>query len=1031
MRERERKRSGMSHLFYEAATLDDALFTLGELVQRNEARGEQSFIFCEDRLTLLAERAVLGARGGSFLTEVSTFARFLSGEGGRVLSKQGSVMAVSALIKRLGDEGEGVLRCFRRGGGQAVYETIAQLSASRVDADMLEESAAQADGALSDKLRDLALIFRKYTEFLREKGLLDESGYLALLPEKIAGGRLRGANVFFFAFPSFTAQAREGLRSAFEHAGSVTGIFLGGGAEIYTNEGARAFCKIAEEYGGAEKRKVPCTLGQDALVLRDGIFTPESFYGKRLSTDAVRIFRAGDDGEEFDTVCALIKKHVIRDGLRYRDLVLLTNGGCGSAEKALRAHGIPYYADKKRKLSSHPLSRLMLDLLSAKADGGLPASIDAIAANPYFGNGDGYRNYLLKYGGYRGAANKPIRETDEAVIKQYNVKELVECREKMLRLLALFPTSGTGEKFVSAIERLYSEAEACRGSEVLSKQLEEQEMRAESEFIRLPSEIEGSRLGSVLRDVRAVAGAQKFTAREFAVLLKSGLDALEISVLPQYTDAVLVGDLTDGKFARAEVLFCTGLSDDLPRVAQDTAVITDGEIERLSELSVQIEPAIAVVNARARESLALNLCAFKRRLYLSRPLRRGDTETAESEVLAYAERLFSAKGTGELFPYNATEYGPARLRLIALKQRADGESEERYRALCEAFPQTWYGDSAPEELACDRERALVPAAGKLYFSAAVSPTLLENYFDCPYKGFLMRGLRLKEREERTVLDADAGTFVHGVLEEAAKKFNAFKDEEECRAYAYAAGERLLSSPRFSSLTDTQSGKYAGARLIGEGVAAAVACYRQLSGSSFRVRDTEERVVLPALGIRGRADRVDEAEGYVRVIDYKTGHIDDSPLSYYTGRKLQLQLYLLAASRGGKAAGAFYFPASDDFTKPGESKFRMSGFFSGEEQVLSLMDKARAEGEKSEFFGGGGRTEKGMPQEEFNDFLQYALLVSSRAEEEMRAGNIAPSPYRGVCEYCKCRGACGFVGAPRKENGVKCKEIAQIAKEVTP
>lgn len=319
----------------------------------------------------------------------------------------------------------------------------------------------------------------------------------------------------------------------------------------------------------------------------------------------------------------------------------------------------------------------------------------------------------------------------------------------------------------------------------------------------------------------------------------------------------------------------------------------------------------------------------------------------------------------------------------------------------------------------------------MLFRLAVSPTLLENYFDCPYKGFLMRGLRLKEREERTVLDADAGTFVHGVLEEAAKKFNAFKDEEECRAYAYAAGERLLSSPRFSSLTDTQSGKYAGARLIGEGVAAAVACYRQLSGSSFRVRDTEERVVLPALGIRGRADRVDEAEGYVRVIDYKTGHIDDSPLSYYTGRKLQLQLYLLAASRGGKAAGAFYFPASDDFTKPGESKFRMSGFFSGEEQVLSLMDKARAEGEKSEFFGGGGRTEKGMPQEEFNDFLQYALLVSSRAEEEMRAGNIAPSPYRGVCEYCKCRGACGFVGAPRKENGVKCKEIAQIAKEVTP
>lgn len=1024
----------MAHFFYEAATLDDALGALGALTAKNEERGEQNFIFCEDRLTLLAERAVLGAKGGSFLTEVSTFARFLSGEGGKVLSKQGSVMAVSAIIKALGDEGEGVLRCFRRGGAEAVYETIAQLSASRVDAEMLAQSAAEADGALADKLSDLALIFRKYTEFLREKEVLDENGYLALLPEKIAGGALRGVNLFFFAFPSFTAQAREGLRAAFESAGSVTGIFLGGSAEIYTNEGARMFCKVAEEFGGVKTGKTPCTLGADALHLRDGIFTPESFYKKGRETDAVRVFRAGDDGEEFDTVCALIKKHIMRDKLRYREIALLTNGGIASAEKALRAHGIPYYADKKRKLSSHPFCRFVLSLLSARADGGLPASLDAVAANPYFGNGSAYRNYLLKYGGYRGAASRPIRETDEVVVKQYDVRELLSCREKMLNLLSLFPASGKGEKFVASIEKLYMEADASGGSERLAKELEEQEMRAESEFIRFPADLYESRLGSVLKDVKQVAGGQKFTAREFAALLKSGLDSLEIAVLPQYTDAVFVGDLTDGKFERAEILFCTGLSDDLPRVSQDTAVITDGEIERLGELSVMIEPAIAVVNARARESLALNLCAFRRLLYLSRPLRRGDAETAESEALTYAEKLFCAKGIGEVFPYNATERDPARLQLIALKQRADGGDEEsgmRFRALCNAFPRTWCGDFTPEELACDKRREFVPSAGELYFSSAVSPTLLEGYFDCPYKGFLMRGLRLKEREERSVQSADAGTFVHGVLEETAKKFNAFKDEEECRVYARRAGESLLASPRFSSLTDTQSGKYAGDRLIGEGVAAATAAYRQLAGSAFRVRETEGRISLPALGIRGRADRVDEADGYVRVIDYKTGSIDDSPLSYYTGRKLQLQLYLLAASQNGKAAGAFYFPAADDFTKPGESKFRMSGFFSGEEQVLSLMDKTRAEGEKSEFFGGGGRTEKGMAQEDFNDFLRYAVLVSARAEEEMRAGNIAPSPYRGACDYCKCRGACGFVGAPRKENGVKCKEIACIAKEVKP
>ena len=82
----------------EAPTLDDALAALAARVAENESRGGKNFIFCEDRLTLLAEHAVLGGNGGTFLTEVSTFARFLSSDR-KVLSKYGSVMAVSAILR--------------------------------------------------------------------------------------------------------------------------------------------------------------------------------------------------------------------------------------------------------------------------------------------------------------------------------------------------------------------------------------------------------------------------------------------------------------------------------------------------------------------------------------------------------------------------------------------------------------------------------------------------------------------------------------------------------------------------------------------------------------------------------------------------------------------------------------------------------------------------------------------------------------------------------------------------------------------
>ena len=72
-------------------------------------------------------------------------------------------------------------------------------------------------------------------------------------------------------------------------------------------------------------------------------------------------------------------------------------------------------------------------------------------------------------------------------------------------------------------------------------------------------------------------------------------------------------------------------------------------------------------------------------------------------------------------------------------------------------------------------------------------------------------------------------------------------------------------------------------------------------------------------------------------------------------------------------------------------------------------------------------EKGMDQDRFEEFLDYAELLSARAEEEMRDGNVAPSPYGDACVYCKCLGACGFTGAPRKEESVRCADIVSVVK----
>ncbi len=976
----------------EAATLDDALRRLGELVRENEERGEHTLVFCEDRLTLLAERAVLSSCGGTFLTEVTTFARFLSGP--KVLSKEGSVMEISALLSEYAEE----LKCFRPRAAQAVYETIAQLSASRVDADMLRRSAEESEGALRGKLFDLSLLFEKYNERLEFRGLLDENGYLALLPEKLAAEKNR-ENVVFFGFRSFTKQGLEGVRAAVASFLSVTGVFLAGDAELYTGEAAAQFRMAC---GPVERERVEDTLTGEARRLRDGLFSPEKLNAPKIRTDKIRRFTAADEAEEFSTIAALIKKHVY-EGARYRDVVVLVSSKSFLAvEKAFGAYRIPFFADKKRAFSEHPFCTLITDLLLAVSDGVLPDEADAVASNYYFGKGDNYRNYLLRYGNYRGGVRRALREGTE-----YDFNELSVCREKMLSFLNLFPRKGKGREYAAAIRALREESNA----DELTKTLQSSFTGAEKQFLSLDP------LEKILSEIETVAGDRPFTAREFCDGLKGALSALEISMIPQYADAVFVGEITDSKFCRAPIVFASGLTDGVPRVSQDAAVITDGEMQSLADIKVEIEPAIAQVNARARESFGLNLCAFSEALYLSRPLRQGKDDCEASEVFFYAESLFDMPPMPDLFPFDCCEEQPAELRFLALKNGFEAGREEevkRYSVLYALLKD-------PEKL-LGGEKGQVKEAGELIFRRDVSPSLLEKYFECPYAGFA-RSLRLQERQERAVLDTDTGTFVHMVLEETARHFNEFSSEEECKNFARARGKELLSS-RFSALEDTGAGRYTGARLLSEAENVSVAAYRQLALSKFRVLKTEEKLSLGQLFLSGIADRIDESDEFVRVIDYKTGKIDDSAGAYYTGRKLQLQLYLRAAAEGRRAAGAFYFPAADAFTNEAEPKFRMTGFYCGEDEVVSRMDSGLSEGESSLFEGKYGG---GMDRDDFEDFLDYSLLVSQRAENEMRAGNIAPSPYDKSCTYCKMKSLCGFVGEPRTEEKIKCGEIAEIVR----
>ncbi len=993
----------------EAETLDAAVSALSRLAAQNERKGERNLIFCEDKLTLICERGILCALKGVMNTEVMTFARFLSGP--NVLSKQGSVMLISSII----EENKEKLLCFRERAASAVYETIAQLNASCVDETMLSNSAESAEGLLKNKLFDLALIFSLYKQKLKELSLLDESEYLSLLPEKISEGGLENTNLFFFGFPSFTQQAREGVLAALRCGKSVTGIFLAGEEDFFTNESRNDFLRLCEKAGEAPQRfAAKKKLSGEPALLFENLFSSAPT-AEKVRTDGVFRFSACDEQEEMRIVGALIRREM-SSGLRPREIAVLVPGeeSFSHVEKCFREYKIPFYADKKRSFSEHPFCRFLLAVLSAVIDGTLPEDADEIASSRYFGlGGNEYRNYLLKFGGYRGAVRREIKEEDS--LFDYDVKSLTACRERMLKILSLFPRRAKGSEYVLAVRALMQFFSA----EEVTERLKENFTGAERTFLELGP------LEKVLSEINSLAGERSFTAREFREELKNGLSALKISMIPQSLDAVFVGDVTESRFERVKTLFVVGLTEELPPVSRDSAVITDGEMEKLEKVKVEIEPKIAQVNARARESIALNLCAFEKNLYISYPLQKGGQAAEKSEIYKDIEKLFDMPPMPDLFPFDCCEKDPALLRL--LKKSYNLEQKEKRDALYE-FLKEEYGEKLPEGLLSENKKEKVSFGEK---RESVSPTLLEKYFECPYASFVSRVLRLKEREERALLDTDAGNFIHAVLQKCADLFEEISSAEECRKAARRLSRELMETPRYAFLKETPQGEYTAQRLLREAEEVCLAAWTQVFSSCFHVKKTEENVSIPSISLSGKPDRIDWSEEFVRVIDYKTGKIDDTPVSYYTGRKLQLGLYLKAASADSlKPAGAFYFPASERFLKEGENPFRLKGFFCEEEEVLLNMDPKLEEGKTSEFFEGklsGRSSGKGMDRENFDAFLEYSVLLATRAEHEMKEGIIEPSPYKESCIYCKYKSMCGFIGEPRTEKAIGCEEIARIVK----
>ncbi len=1028
--------------------------------EKHGAEGKPLIVFCEDRLSLVAERAVCEAVGGTFAVSVYTLSRFLSAEGGRcenVLSSQGSAMAISKLIEKNRESLQLFKGLSSATAAQDVYDTIALLYSSKISPDDLNAAHAP-NRLLQRKIHDLQLLYGQYSQYLKDSGAVDRNTYLRRLPDVIRSSRkIKGADVVIFGFQAFTSSLSDSVRALLQTAENVYGIFIGGNEKKYVNEGWTTFLRLAGECGKAPStiERTPSPLIPAAEQLRKYVFEPECFHTAQslpLPRGALTLVKAADEDGECEFIAASILKTVREEGLRYRDISVMTadiNGFQPVLERVFGEYGIPFYVDRTYPLASHSACDFIINFLVCAADGCRRDSVISVVTSPLFAfpseneeeDKDVFVNYMLRLSSGRGGVKRAVN-ADMCALSGFDPAVVERVRSAFVQAVKLLPArEAEGEKYCAAIRELLDGFGAKARLEEMAGQAEEYGFSSVGEMsARALSEIL-----KVVNEAERLTSGDKYSPREFIKILRSGFTAAEVSLIPPKQDAVFVGDLSACANTGSKVLFVRGLTDSVPACSPDTAILTDGEIACLEKLQLAISPKIAQVNKRVREVTALNLCAFSKELYLTYPVSCGGEDVGESEVMRYAKRLFSVDGksveclsSGDImgsedyFAYSFCRQAPAVRRIAAYLGGSENYDEKRIAAACKHLAES-YGEGALSSLEKAGGATVKDVAPSLY-GKSVSPTTLETYYSCPYMAFAARGLRLEERREETFRPLDSGNFIHTVLEETARVMNGFENKQQCVDYARGVAEKLSASPQYSPMEGDGGAEYSSHALIEEAAAISAGMFEQLKNSDFFVESVERtcNVELDGATVGGRIDRVDSCGDMVRIIDYKTGSIDDKPESYYMGLKLQLPLYLTAVAEGRRPVGAYYFPANLEYSSEDKGVFTLKGFMDGSEDVIRRSDVTLEDKQRSKYVGatlnGGKKTDKAMDRQDFADFIAYSLELAGRGFSELLGGEIAPSPVDEACTHCKFKGLCAYDGdkdGVRERQKADCKTIAAI------
>ncbi|KQL46279.1 ATP-dependent nuclease subunit B [Brevibacillus choshinensis] len=853
---------------------------------------------------------------------------------------------------------------------------------------------------LNQKINDLRLIMTAYEEYLSE-GYCDADDILNRVAVMVPDSAyIKRAEIFIDGFTGFTNQELRLIEQLMIHARKVTiALTLDPAERNASVDELGLFHPTLRTYQALELMARESGVGIEIpLLLNESIRFSTSPWLQQMEhayfqwgdpgaapepnrSNEVSLLSAANRRAEVEAVALHILKLAREEGYRWKEMaILLREIGTYADEisSVFTDYGIPHFLDQKRTVLHHPLVELVRSALEVivtkwrydavfrclKTDLFAVDILDDAATRREV---DHLENYVLAHGVYgsqwadesawhfRGSYGAEEDAAADALRRKYGAPLLAF--EKEMKQAA-------GKNVREMTTALYN---LLISLDVPNK-LERWQRKAEESSDLDSAQVHGqlwTGLIELMDQVVEVMGGESMDLATYARVLDTGLETIELGLVPPALDQVLVGSMERSRQPDVKALFVIGVNEGvIPLRPKEEGILDEAERERLAELGVELAPSAKqrlmaepylLYQAMTRPSERLMLsCALAD--HEGSALLPSSVFSRVKEVLpAIPHQFFHNEPTGDpeadAFLLGSPRRVFSHLLTLLRAMKKTGELpvfwwevyDWFFRASTDASREKWLLSglryvNLPSELRYETSLGLYGKQLKM------SVSRLERFQSCPFSHFSSHGLRLSERTLYKLERFDVGELFHASMKRAVEKMNEEHLEwgrlTEVNSMQLASDvvEELVPATRSSILTRTARYRYLSGKLKRAVGRAIYVLGEHAKRSRFAPVGLEVSFGpngdLPGLALKlengvdlqliGRIDRVDQSlDGdvpYLRVIDYKSSPKQLQLSDVWNGLNLQLLVYLDVVVANaeewlGKQAqmgGVFYYQVADPF-----------------------------------------------------------------------------------------------------------------------